>query len=161
MSADHLTTWAARAAVVVGVGSGLLGLRRWWSERERPATGYVSGQAVAITVTAIDGKPVEVATARAYRSMRDAAAQDGVTIKVVSGFRTMVEQQYLYDCYRSGGCNNGNLAARPGHSNHQSGHALDLNARDPEVGTWLRAHAHEFGFRNTVASEPWHWEYWP
>ena len=43
MSADHLTTWAARAAVVGGVGSALLGLRRWWSERERPATGYVRG----------------------------------------------------------------------------------------------------------------------
>ena len=161
MSTDHLTTWLARAAIVGGVGSALLGLRRWWSERERPATGYVRGQAVAITVTAIDGKPVEVATARAYRSMRDAAAQDKVTIKIINGFRTMAEQQYLYDCYRSGGCNNGNLAAKPGHSNHQSGHALDLNARDPAVGTWLRAHAHEFGFRNTVASEPWHWEYWP
>ena len=93
--------------------------------------------------------------------MRAAAASDGVTIKVVSGFRTMAEQEYLYGCYKSGTCNNGNLAARPGFSNHQSGHALDLNARDPAVGLWLRAHASAYGFHNTVPSEPWHWEFWP
>ncbi len=153
--------WVAGVAVLGGVGSGFLGLVRWWSERERQATGYVKGKPIVITVVSIDGKPVEVDTARAYRRMREAAARDGVTIKVVSGFRTMAEQEYLYGCYQRGDCNNGNLAAKPGHSNHQSGHALDLNARDPAVGAWLRAHAREYSFRNTVASEPWHWEYWP
>ena len=74
---------------------------------------------------------------------------------------TIAQQKYLYSCYVNCSCNSCNLAAKPGYSNHQSGHALDLNARDPAVGAWLRAHAHEYGFRNTIASEPWHWEYWP
>jgi hypothetical protein len=63
----------------------------------------------------------------------------------------MAEQEYLYGCYIHCSCNNCNLAARPGHSNHQSGHALDLNASDPAVGAWLKAHAGEYGFRNTIA----------
>ncbi len=158
---ERSSAWAARVAVVGGIGYGLVGLARWWRERERPAVGYVQGKPVSITVVAINGKPVELTTARAYRTMHTAAARAGIEIKVVSGFRTMAEQEHLYGCYIHCSCNNCNLAARPGHSNHQSGHALDLNARDPAVGAWLRAHAHEYGFRNTIASEPWHWEYWP
>ena len=158
---EHASNWAAGLAVVGAAGVGLVGLTRWWAERERQATGYVNGKAVAITVVGIDGKPVELGTARAYRRMQAAAAAAGVWIKVVSGFRTMAEQEYLYGCYIRCSCNNCNLAAKPGHSNHQSGHALDLNARDPVVGAWLRTHAHTYGFRNTIASEPWHWEYRP
>lgn len=127
----------------------------------RSDTGYKSGSAFAITVVDADNKPVELATASAYARMQKAAAAAGVHIRVVSGFRTMSQQKYLYNCYLTKSCNGGNLAAKPGYSNHQSGHALDLNARDPAVGAWLRAHAHEYGFRNTIASEPWHWEYWP
>lgn len=152
---------AAGALLVGGVGYGVLRAWRAWNERERQAVGYIAGQSFTIAVVGIDGKPVEVETAAAFRRMRDAAAADGVHVKVVSGFRTMAEQEYLYACYKSGQCNNGNLAARPGFSNHQSGHALDLNARDPAVGAWLRAHAVEYGIHNTVPSEPWHWEYWP
>ena len=152
----------AVGALLVSAGAyGVVRLTRRWAERERQVTGYVAGKAFDITVVGVDGKPVEVATAAAFHRMRAAAASDGVTIKVVSGFRTMAEQEYLYGCYIHCSCNNCNLAAKPGHSNHQSGHALDLNARDPAVGAWLRAHAHEYGFRNTIASEPWHWEYWP
>lgn len=152
----------AVGALLVSAGAyGVVRLTRRWAERERQVTGYVAGKAFDITVVGVDGKPVEVATAAAFHRMRAAAASDGVTIKVVSGFRTMAEQEYLYGCYKSGTCNNGNLAARPGFSNHQSGHALDLNARDPAVGLWLRAHASAYGFHNTVPSEPWHWEFWP
>ena len=50
-----------------------------------------------------------------------------MNLKVVSGFRTMAEQTYFYNCHVNCNCNNCNLAAKPGYSNHQSGHALDLN----------------------------------
>jgi LAS superfamily LD-carboxypeptidase LdcB len=42
----------------------------------------------------------------------------------------MAEQTYLYNCYLSGNCNSGNLAARPGYSNHQSGLAMDIAVAD-------------------------------
>lgn len=157
----HPSSWITRTAAAGLSAYGLYQLARWWSARERRALGYLNGNAFEITVVGVDGKPVEIETARALRRMQEAAAGDGVTIKVVSGFRTMAEQEHLYRCYIHCSCNNCNLAARPGYSAHQSGHALDLNARDPAVGAWLRAHAGAYGFINTVPTEPWHWEYWP
>lgn len=127
---------------------------------EHEDVGYVQGNSFTITVVTVDGKPVEVETANAYYAMQQAAAADGVGIKVVSGFRTMAEQQYLYNCYINCNCNNCNLAAKPGYSNHQSGHALDLNTAAAGVLSWLEAHGDEFGFEATVPSEDWHWEWW-
>ena len=100
---------------------------------KRTDTGYVRGNAFTIEVVTVDGKPVEVRTANAYMVMAQAAAADGVQLRIVSGFRTFAEQQYLYNCYINCNCNNCNLAAKPGYSNHQSGHALDLNTSAPGV----------------------------
>lgn len=127
---------------------------------ERSDNGYRQGSRFAITVVKVDNKPVETNTANAYIAMQNAARNDGVNLRIVSGFRTMAEQQYLYNCYINGNCNNGNLAARPGYSNHQSGHALDLNTSDSGVSSWLNRKGAQFGFNRTVASEPWHWEWW-
>ncbi|MDB4934655.1 MAG: D-alanyl-D-alanine carboxypeptidase [Labilithrix sp.] len=122
-------------------------------------TGYRSGHKMNICVTTIDGKYVEVNTARAYLRMRKAARKAGVTMHVVSGFRSMATQRYLYHCYKTKKCNGGNLAAVPGYSNHQSGHALDLNTSAAHVYSWLANHGHSYGFRRTVPSEKWHWEH--
>ena len=127
---------------------------------ESQDTGYTSGNPFPITVVTVDGKKVEKDTANAYYVMAQAAAADGVTLKVNSGFRTMAEQQYFYNCYVNCNCNNCNLAAKPGYSNHQSGHALDLNTSSSGVLTWLNAHGGSFGFKRTVPSEAWHWEWW-
>lgn len=127
---------------------------------ESKDTGYVKGEAYEITVVTIDGKKVEVQTANAYYQMAQAAAADGVNIKVVSGFRTMQEQTYLYNCYINCNCNSCNLAAKPGYSNHQSGHALDLNTSAAGVNAWIEAHGGDYGFTETVPGEPWHWEWW-
>ncbi|MFO0633883.1 MAG: M15 family metallopeptidase [Nannocystaceae bacterium] len=123
-------------------------------------TGYSQGDPFDITVVHIDGKPVEKDTANAFYVMAAAAEDDGVDIHVVSGFRTMQEQEYFYMCYECCCCNNCNLAAQPGYSNHQSGHALDLNTSDPGVYDWLDAHGESYGFSRTVPSEDWHWEWW-
>ena len=124
---------------------------------EGPAQGYVEGRATRIVVTRLDDKPVEVHTAAAYTRMRAAAQRERVLLRIVSGFRTMAHQQALYRAYRHGG---GNLAAVPGQSNHQSGHALDLNTSTPGVLRWLDRNARRFGFRRTVPTEAWHWEWW-
>ena len=123
-------------------------------------TGYKRGTAFKIRTVVVDGKKVEWKTANAYMKMAKAAAKAGVHLRVVSGFRSMAEQKYLYNCYRTGSCNGGNLAAVPGYSNHQSGHALDLNTSSAGVYSWLTKNASRFGFRRTVPSEAWHWEWW-
>lgn len=149
-------------ALVVGVlGVGLYKLAHWWGHSEDGrATGYANGEPFEILLVTIDRKPVEAETAEAYRTMRQAAAAAGVQLKIVSGFRTMKEQEHLHRCYLSGGCNNGNFAERPGHSKHQSGRALDINTRAAGVHAWMVAHANAHGFYATVTGEPWHWEFW-
>ena len=122
-------------------------------------TGYRNGTAFPITVVTVDGNPVESATADAFLTMAKAAEADGVVLRINSGFRTMAEQQYLYHCYVTHSCNSGNLAAQPGYSNHQSGHAIDINTGGGAL-TWLNAHGASHGFARTVPSETWHWEWW-
>lgn len=120
-------------------------------------TGYNRGRAMRICATTVNGKQVEIETAKSFVRMRDAAAREGVSIVVVSGFRTMAKQRNLYALYKAG---RGNLAAPPGYSNHQSGHALDLNTKARGVYAWLARNGAKYGFRRTVPSENWHWERW-
>lgn len=126
----------------------------------RRAAGYRKGKRITICVTTVNGKLVEVNTARAFLRMRKAAKAKGVSIVVNSGFRTMAKQRYLYNCYKTKKCNNGNLAAPPGYSNHQSGHALDLNTASRGVYSYLARHGSAYRFKRTVPSERWHWERW-
>ena len=121
-----------------------------------PTRGYVRGRAVRLVIVRVDNKPVEQHTAEAYHRMQAAAAGAGINLRIVSGFRTMRHQRALYALHRR---RQGSLAARPGLSNHQSGHALDLNTSAPGVYAWLAANASRFGFYRTVRSEPWHWEW--
>lgn len=120
----------------------------------RAETAYVNGVPRPITVITVGGKLVSRTTAHAFLRMQRAADAAGVYLAITSGFRTMAEQQYLYHCYQTKSCNNGNLAAVPGYSNHQSGYALDLT-----TSTWLANNAARFGFVRTVPSESWHYEY--
>lgn len=74
----------------------------------------------------------------------------------MSSYRTYDEQVYLYGVYERGG----NLAARPGTSNHGWGIAIDL----PEswMWDWMRDHGAKYGWRKTEAfSEPWHFNFVP
>jgi peptidoglycan hydrolase-like protein with peptidoglycan-binding domain len=124
-------------------------------------TAYSNGQNIGtVEVVQLQGKRVEKRTACAFLTMANAARGAGLNIQINSGFRTMEEQQYFWNCYQTKKCNNGNLAARPGYSNHQNGIALDLNVGGGVYG-WLSSNAHKFGFIRTVPSENWHWEYRP
>ncbi len=90
--------------------------------------------------------------------MKAAARRAGVSLSVVSGFRTMAQQKALYAAYKAG---RGNLAARPGYSNHQGGLSADISTGSYSSRTyrWLAANARRYGFVNDVRGEPWHWTY--
>ena len=122
----------------------------------RPAQGYRDGRRQDISVVDLDAAAVEIRTAEAFLAMREAAAENGVDLWVLSGFRTREAQARLYRAWKKG---RGNKAARPGRSNHQSGRALDLIVGADGTSDWLKLHASRFGFKRTVPSEPWHWEY--
>jgi D-alanyl-D-alanine carboxypeptidase len=98
--------------------------------------------------------------AASFERMYAEAREEGLWLWVISGHRSWAEQKYLYRLYRKG---LGPRAARPGRSNHQRGTAVDISVRNTSTLTyeWLAANACRFGFRRTVSSEPWHWEYRP
>ena len=117
---------------------------------------YENGKKIGqVEVIKYQGKNVSRPLACAFQKMEQAY---GKTLKINSGFRTMEEQQYFYNCYLTKSCNNGNLAAKPGYSNHQNGTAVDITSSDY---SWLSKYAHKYGFIRTVKSEKWHWEYKP
>ena len=72
-----------------------------------------------------------------------------------SGYRSYAMQSYYWSLYTSG---RGNLAARPGTSNHGWGRAVDLAA--PWMRTWIDRNGARYGWRKTEsASEWWHVNY--
>jgi len=119
--------------------------------------------------------------AEACLRMLDAARREaGLDIKVLSAYRSARTQAYL--CRRkieAAGIDQ-RLVARPGHSEHQLGTAVDLVRSDgrwllderfgqtPE-GRWLRFNCGRFGFvlsytrertrREGIRFEPWHFRY--
>ncbi|MEO8843615.1 MAG: D-alanyl-D-alanine carboxypeptidase family protein [Kofleriaceae bacterium] len=124
--------------------------------RAEKTTGYVAGAKTSLRVTEINGKDVEVRTAKAFRVMAKAAQRLGVDLRIRSGFRSYAKQAKLYKQYRKGA---GNLAAPPGYSNHESGRALDLYVTNHKAFDWLQSHGATYGFHRTVPGEAWHWEY--
>lgn len=93
------------------------------------------------------GHRLASAAARAF----DAAAEQSSAPRVTSSFRTREQQERLYALYLAG---KGNLAARPGTSLHESGLAVDARGTPEWEAAMLRN-----GFKRTVSSEPWHWEF--
>jgi LAS superfamily LD-carboxypeptidase LdcB len=122
----------------------------------RTATGYHDGEKMKVKVVEVGKAEAEVHTAVAFRAMAKAARKAGIELAIRSGFRSHAKQTKLYKEYRKG---SGNLAARPGFSNHESGRALDLVIGQYKTYEWLQNHASTYGFHRTVPGEPWHWEY--
>ncbi len=109
----------------------------------------------------LDIERISLSTAGPYFDMVRAAAEAGVTVAINSGFRSYPEQKYLYEGHVAGRPGF-NLAAKPGHSNHQNGLAFDLAVAGGDGSPtyeWLKTNATGFGFVRTVSGEPWHWEY--
>lgn len=122
------------------------------------AVGFKNGVSTWIWVKAIgDGHKLRSDVAEAFGRMREAAKAAGIQIKINSSFRSWNEQAILYAKHLIGGP----VAAKPGYSNHQGGTAVDIETANGTNAAfrWLNGNAAKFGFRRTVTSEPWHWEY--
>ena len=98
------------------------------------------------------GKKVDASIAGNVRAMIEAARRDGVELKITSAHRSRQEQEVLYQKYLNG---TGNLAAKPGTSNHEGGLAIDFT-NTPGAHAWLAKNAGRFGLKN-LPGEPWHY----
>ena len=112
----------------------------------------------------------------ALDEMTSSAANEGISLWVASGFRSYDRQATLYNNYvaRDGKDEADRYSARPGHSEHQTGLAFDLNSveqsfGDTREGKWLSANCWKYGFiirypkdKESVTGymyEPWHVRY--
>jgi len=133
-------------------------------------------------LTVVDGKEVGAVMAPALRKLLAASARHGTPLHVVSGYRSY---EYQVEVYNRNVATNGKAhadrySARPGHSEHQTGLAADLDNISSSCvleacfgqtpgGKWLAKNAVRFGFiiRYTPANtkvtgynpEPWHVRY--
>ncbi len=120
--------------------------------------------------------------ASALESLFDAAAEDGVMLYARSGYRSYSTQETLFNNYVA---NHGyeeasRFSAKPGHSEHQTGLAMDVTSESADYrltqdfgntseGQWVAANAHHYGFiirypqnKESVTGyiyEPWHLRY--
>ena len=116
--------------------------------------------------------------ARAWLAMREAAARDSVDLLLISAFRSFEFQLALIRGKLAKGRSIADVLtvnAPPGCSEHHTGRAVDIGARNCEpleedfehtaAFGWLMRRAAEFGFRLSYPRdnrygylyEPWHW----
>ncbi len=111
-----------------------------------------------------------------------ASEKEGLELYAVSGYRSFKRQESLFNNKKEkdGLAEASKLVAIPGHSEHQTGLAMDVSSRDVNLlleesfedtdeGKWIRDNSHKFGFiirypkekeKITLYSyEPWHLRY--
>ena len=98
------------------------------------------------------GKPMRPDVALAFDRMAAAAARDGISLVINSGYRSDAEQAALFAQHPDP-----RWVAPPGHSLHRLGTELDLGP--PGAYGWLARNARRFGFVQRYSWEPWHYGY--
>ncbi len=127
----------------------------------------------------VGGKMLVSEAAASFNQMAKKAQQENLHIRAVSAYRSYDYQDNLYHRYvnRDGQTKADTYSARPGHSEHQTGLAVDVdnvtqtfdNFGNTEEALWMRANAYKYGFilRYTKENEfitgyqeePWHYRY--
>jgi D-alanyl-D-alanine carboxypeptidase len=121
--------------------------------------------------------------ANAYQAMEQAAAADGVSLTLLSAFRSVAEQEHLFFAIKAqrnqSSLDRAKVSAPPGFSEHSTGYAVDIgDGNQPNTNLspaftqtrayrWLTTNAARFQFTLSfprgnpqgVNFEPWHWRY--
>ncbi len=127
-----------------------------------------------------DGNRISKEANDAYVSMWNAANEAGFTLIVNSSYRDYQEQEDVYSSKKAslGQKEADKVAARPGHSEHQTGLSIDVfekgnqstaTFKDSPAYTWLKENAYQYGFIERYpedkeyltgySAEAWHWRY--
>lgn len=112
----------------------------------------------------------------AYNAYLEMKKQSGYNMTIISGFRSYEKQRATFDYWASidGWENADRYSAQPGHSEHQTGLAMDISSLSQSYGEtaegkWLAEHCWEYGFLLRYPKggekitgyiyEPWHVRY--
>ncbi len=140
---------------------------------------YIEGFIIANKTYSVPedyGTGLEKETEEAFNKMVAGAKLDNINVNIQSGFRSYEKQSNIYNRHvrESGTAEADTYSARPGHSEHQTGTAMDLNwikeaLEDRADGKWLFANAYKYGFilrypkgkdnETGYMYEPWHYRY--
>ena len=141
-----------------------------WTDQKGPNAcwrlGEYLGPKLLVNIVGFGGEMEQITldSLDPYLKLKDAAEEENIQLSINSAFRTFARQAELRRLFEAG---QGNLAAPPGHSNHQHGQAFDLNTRHnvfdgtDKIYEWLKRNAPKHGFVRTVSNESWHWELRP
>ena len=111
-----------------------------------------------------------------FNKLKSAASKENINLRIISGFRSYNTQVNTYNGWvsRYGKTEADKISARPGHSEHQSGLAADINSLDQawsntKEGKWLTNNCSKYGFiirypkgkesKTGYSYEPWHIRY--
>lgn len=112
----------------------------------------------------------------AFYDMQAAAASEGISLWILSSYRSYDDQEVIYNRYVSqdGRDAADTYSSRPGHSDHQTGYTFDLNSLEQDfqydpAGQWLDKNCYKYGFiirypkgkdsSTGYMYEPWHVRY--
>ncbi len=97
-----------------------------------------------------------------FKAAQAAAKQDGVSLSITSGYRTLSRQKYLFNqaIKEYGGFEAAaKWVAPPNISHHPMGLAIDVNyPKGPSAAKWLEINGYKFGLCRTFKNEWWHFE---
>lgn len=99
------------------------------------------------------GKGLDKTAEKAFYEMAEDAEKENISLRIVSGFRSYKTQSELYKgyCNERGKETADTFSARPGHSEHQTGLAMDINSvydsfADTKEAKWLAENCPRYGF---------------
>ena len=112
----------------------------------------------------------------AFYDMQAAAASEGISLWILSSYRSYDDQEVIYNRYvaQDGRDAADTYSSRPGHSDHQTGYTFDLNSLEQDfqydpAGQWLDKNCYKYGFiirypkgkdsSTGYMYEPWHVRY--
>ena len=140
-------------------------------------------EAELVALTSVPAIRLRSKAAEQFEAMRTAAAQAGVRLVPLSGYRSYDEQEAVFFSLKAerhqDAQTRAEVSAPPGYSEHHTGYAIDLgDGNQPQTHLdqsfgetaayqWLASNAVKFGFELSfppdnlqgVAFEPWHWRF--
>lgn len=123
---------------------------------------------------------IKKAAYEALKALFNEAKKNNLSLIISNAYRSYEKQEKIYDQYRLNSKNADLFSARAGHSEHQTGLAVDLTCKDANYsltenfantkeGVFIKQNAHKFGFIirypkdkthiTGYSYEPWHIRY--
>ena len=115
---------------------------------------FIPNNLVEVKFCSLDNFYLEEETANSYEQMCLDSINDGLNISIRSAYRSYDEQKELYNTYLKlyGKSYVDKYVACPGHSEHQTGLAIDLESLECDIFgnskeyLWVKENAYKYGF---------------